>query len=494
MLRSKVGPQLAERVSCNVAWDNYTLDFYSVDASPYSLRPCAVVFPKGEKDVISILRFASKNKISVTPRGAGTGLVGGDLGRGIILDMRYFNKIIVRKGLVEVGSGTFKGALDKALSEHGRFLGPNPSIGPFCTIGGMIGTNASGSHSVKYGSIVDNLISVKIITSKGRVLNLPRDSKRIKNLSWLSNKELKGRFPRVSKNSCGYRLEKVASKSEIHKIIAGSEGTLGIVISAKLKTIPLPKRKVLMIGSYGSITQAVIDVPKIIKLGPSALEIIDRTIVSHIREGVPKSAKCLLFIEFDDDVPRKASQAKKVVAGKIISTTDKPEGIAKWWTYRNTALSYSLHSVSKNEILLSSIEDPTVPVHRLPLLLDLISHLKSKYPMKVIIYGHAGNGNLHIRPILRKRDAGLIGKISLEFFSGVISIGGTITGEHGDGISRTRFVKMQYGSEIHSLFRAIKREFDPTNTLNPGKIISRQGLLAESTILSWFPAARPRLR
>ncbi|MDE1726487.1 MAG: FAD-binding oxidoreductase [Thaumarchaeota archaeon] len=469
---SKIGEKLAKIVTCKVAYDRQALDLYSVDASSYIVRPSAIAFPENEKDVMKIVRFALRNKTSVTPRGAGTGLVGGSLGTGIILDMRHFDKIKVGRRFVQAGSGVSKGILDDTLRRHNRFLGPNPSIGPFCTIGGMIGTNASGSHSLKYGSTADNLIQVKMVTSKGSIVTLPKKNNTTKKILAIVKPQMQRQFPRVSKNSCGYRIDKIRSGNDLHKIMAGSEGTLGIITSAMLKTFDLPKQSILTIISYKSLKGAVIDVPKILKLGPSAVEIIDHNIIKHITAKTPNSTKCLLFVEFDDNISKKKAKVKDVSSGKIIFSTTRYDQIMQWWTFRNSALSYSLKSISRQETVSSLIEDATVPVHRLPLLLDLVEYLTSRYPMRVITYGHVGNGNLHIRPILKKKDAHLIKKIALEFFSGVISIGGTITGEHGDGLARSEFVKLQYGDEVYSIFKKIKQFFDPTNTFNPGKIIS----------------------
>ncbi len=470
MSRYKIGAKLASKVTCDVSWDDDTLEIYSVDASSYTQRPLAVAFPKNERDIISIIRFAVRHKTSVTARGAGTGLVGGSLGKGIILDMRHFDKIKVGHGFVQVGSGVSKGGLDSILQRHGRFLGPNPSVGPFCTIGGMIGTNASGSHSLKYGSTIDNLVQVKIVTSKGKVLSLP-DKNSTRDILKIIKPKVQKKFPHVSKNSCGYSINKIISGSDVQKIIAGSEGTLGIITSAKLKTFPLPKRAILIITSYKSLKEAVIDVPEILKLGPSAIEIIDHNIVQHVTAKLPKNTKCLLFVEFDDNIRKKSTRCRRLLSGRAIQVTSQYRQIAQWWTFRNSALSYSLKSISRQEMVSSLIEDATVPVHRLPLLLDLVDYIKSRYHVRIIVYGHAGNGNLHIRPILRKKDSHLIDNIAVEFFSGVISIGGSITGEHGDGLARTKFVKMQYGNKTYSVFKKVKRFFDPTNTLNPGKIV-----------------------
>ena len=318
MQKNQLEKLLARIVSCKVSADDEILNLYSVDASSYLLKPSVVVFPRNEYDIIKILKYATRNKISVTARGGGTGLVGGALGRGIILDMRNFDKVKIGSGNVEVGSGTSKGQLDVQLRKHGRFLGPDPSIGPFCTIGGMIATNASGSHSLKYGSIIDNLIQVRIITSNGKLMILPNNDKITKSLFKLIKPESQKRFPHISKNSCGYRIDKINSEKDIQKIIGASEGTLGIIISAKLKTFPIPKKRILITISYKTLKQAVLDVVKIVKLKPSALEIIDDNIVHHIKTKIPNDTRCMLFVEFDDDIEKNRIIIKKLQSGIII--------------------------------------------------------------------------------------------------------------------------------------------------------------------------------
>jgi FAD/FMN-containing dehydrogenase len=176
MNSKKIG-DIIRLVSCQILFDKQSLDLYSVDASSYIVKPSVVVIPENEQDIISILKYASKNKISVTVRGAGTGLVGSALGKGIILDLKNFDKMRMNQNYVEVGAGVFKGNLDRELKKRSRFFAPNPSIGPYCTIGGMGATNASGSHSLKYGSTIDNLLGVRIITANGSVVELPSDSK-----------------------------------------------------------------------------------------------------------------------------------------------------------------------------------------------------------------------------------------------------------------------------------------------------------------------------
>jgi glycolate oxidase len=468
-----IGINLSKQVKCTVLWDNYTRNYYSVDSSSYILKPSAIAFPRTESDVIKIIKFCKKNEIPATPRGAGTGLVGGSLGNGIIIDMRHMNKIKLGKNFVEAEGGVFKGHLDKILIKKGRFIGPNPSIGPFCTIGGMIGTNASGTHSLKYGSMIDNLIEVKIVNSYGKIIKLPDNNDMKRTINAIPSKVFLS-FPKVSKNSCGYRIDKIYSKKDLHKIIAGSEGTLGIIISAKLRTLTSPRNFLLHVISYKTLLEAVREVTRILKLKPSAVELVDNNIVKHIKIKTPPHSACLLFVEFDDKIEQNKKQIQNVTSGKIIKTETDTNKIRELWNFRNSALSYSLRSITKNETMPTIIEDAVVPVKRLPLLLKILEIIAKKYNLKMIVYGHVGNGNLHIRPILKRKNKHIIKKIVSEFFQGVIEIGGSISGEHGDGLARSEFVKLQYGNEVYSIFEKIKKQFDPKNILNPGKIISKQ--------------------
>ena len=477
MRAEKIGTEIQRIVKCQVLWDKYCRDFYSVDSSSYLIKPLVIAFPKNEDEVIKILKFASKKNIPVTPRGAGTGLVGSSLGSGIILDLKYFDKIKMNSNYVQVGSGVLRGNLDKKLEEYGKFFGPDPSIGPYCTIGGMIATNASGSHSLKYGSVIDNLIGVRIITSSGKVINLPSKSQFGNKILKMINHNIQEKFPHVSKNSCGYRLDKITEKTDMQKIIAGSEGTLGIITSAKIKILPLPKKKNLIIISYKNLEQAVIDSAQIVKIAPSAVELIDKNIIEHIKFDFPPKTEYLLFVEFDNNIEESRTNLNKIVRdARIIKVLTKNAEVKKWWSIRNSALGFSLRSITPNQSMPTLIEDATVSVEKLVLLVDIIKEISKKYKLNIVTYGHAGNGNLHIRPIIKSKNKTLMKKIAMEFFTKVIKIGGSITGEHGDGLARSEFVKLQYGSDIYSVFKKIKQEFDPNNILNPDKIITSKSM------------------
>ena len=308
-------------IKSKIFTDGLPLDYYSVDSSSYKIRPKIVCIPQNEIEVSKIARFASKNKISIATRGAGTGLVGGALGKDIVIDMQKFDKIAVKENFVDVEAGVLKGSLDRELKKHGKFLGPNPSIGPHCAIGGMVSANASGSRSIKYGSIIDNLLQVKIVLANGKIITLP-DNKNIgKNiLSLIKNTDLKN-IPQVSKNSCGYRIDAVKNLNDTQKIIAGSEGTLGIIVSARLKIFDESKKRVLCVISYDSVFDAAKNCININFTGPSSLEFVDKNTMKSFRQKFPITSKCLLFVEYDDKINEKMQELKKISTGKVIIKT-----------------------------------------------------------------------------------------------------------------------------------------------------------------------------
>ncbi len=454
--------------------------FYSVDASSYQIIPKIIVVAKNEKDVVNTVKIAKKFKTSVTVRGAGTSLVGNALNDGIILDMKILDSIKLSKYFVKVGSGITKGKLDKKLEENKKFFPPNPSIGSFCSIGGMLGNNSSGSRSLKYGSVIDNVLEITFINGVGEKITLPKDKKIATHILEFAKQIDKNRFPKVSKNSSGYRIDKVKSINDVHKIILGSEGTLGIILSAKLKIIDKPKNRVLFVIEYKSINDALKNCIKIKDTDPSAIEFVDKTTLVQIKFKFNKKTKCLLFVEYDEKINLNKKKLKFVVSGKIIQELKKDAEIFQWWKYRDSSLHYSLKSIKSEKRIPHIIEDSAVPLVKLPRLFSVLNKINRKYRTKSIIYGHAGNGNIHIRLISNRKKIGMIKNIATQFFEETIKMGGTITAEHGDGLARSEFVKLQYGSKNYQIFKEIKKFFDPNNILNPGKIITQKSTIIKN--------------
>lgn len=476
---SSLSIELSKKIQGEVHTEKEFKKFYSVDASSYQIIPKIIVLPNNEKDVINTVKIAKKFKTTVTVRGAGTGLVGSALNNGIILDMKNFNSIKIDKNQAVVGPGAIKGNLDTALEKSKKFFPPNPSIGSFCSVGGMIANNSSGSRSLKYGSVIDNVIEITVIDGNGKRIILPKDkkfSKKIQDKIKIDRKK----FPKVSKNSSGYRIDKIESAKDSHKIIIGSEGTLGIITSAKLKIKKIPKKRILFVIEYDSINNAASDCIKINNTNPSAIEFVDRTTLQQIDHTFQKNTECLLFVEYDDKVTQNEKRVKQIISGNIAKKLTKKQDIHQWWKYRDSSLFYSLKSIKKENRIPHVIEDAAVPIEKLPELFSTIKRINKKFKTKSIIYGHIGNGNLHIRLIAKRMKTSQIKDIAVEFFAEIIKIGGTITAEHGDGLARSEFIKKQYGKTNYETFKEIKRLFDPKKVLNPGKIITKNSTIIKN--------------
>ena len=471
---SEIRKFLKNLISGEVYWDKEILEFYSVDASLYQIVPKIVVIPKSEIDVINTVKVANQNKISVTVRGAGTGLVGNSLNDGVIIDLKNFDSIKIHRNFVEFGAGVQKGNLDKALMRKQKFSAPNPSIGPYCAMGGIIGNNASGSKTIKYGSTLDNLIEVTFIDGKGRKIILPKNKTLGKKILRTAKKRDISKFPKVSKNSCGYRLDSINSLQDTHKILAGSEGTLGIILSAKMKTQKIPKKRILFVVEYQSIYDASYDCILINKSKPSGLEFVDRDTLVNFDYNFKKNTKCLLFVEYDSNIDLKNKSFLKLISGNISKKITHEKEIQKWWKYRDLALSFSLKSIKYQDRVPHIIEDATVPVEKLGKLFSSIEKMNKKFHTKTIMYGHAGNGNIHVRIISKRKKISLLDEISKFYFEEIFKLGGTITGEHGDGIARSEYIEKQYGSKNFKAFIELKKILDPKNILNPNKITSHK--------------------
>jgi len=455
-------------------------EFYSVDASSYQIIPKAIVIPKNEKDVINTVKIAKKFKVSVTVRGAGTGLVGSALNNGIILDMKNFDSFRLIKNHVIVGPGMIKGRLDMKLEECKKFFPPNPSIGSFCSVGGMLGNNSAGSRSLKYGSVIDNVTEITFVNGNGEKITLPENKRIAKKILGFAKKIDTERFPNVTKNSSGYRMDKIKSINDSHKVIIGSEGTLGIILSAELKVKDNPKKRILFVIEYKSIINASKNCIEINKTKPSAIEVVDRTTLNQIKFKFDSKTKCLLFVEYDENIISNEKKLKSIITGKIVQKLKKDLDIFQWWRYRESSLHYSLKSIKKEKMVPHVIEDAAVPLENLPKLFSIINKINKKYKTKSIVYGHAGNGNIHVRLVSDREKTIIIKNIAMQYFDEVINLGGTITAEHGDGLARSEFIKKQYGFKNYQVFKEIKKFFDPKNVLNPGKIITKKSTIVEN--------------
>ena len=468
--------------------DSWSRQIYSVDASHYEIKPAAVVCPADEHDVQRLCEYSSSNKIPITARGAGTGLLGQSLSSGIVLDFsKHMNKIIeIDNDYVTVQPGIVKGVLDKELKKRNKFLPPDPASSNYCTIGGMIADNSSGIHCLSYGSTISFLQEINLVYSDGQVgfASPVKFDDKIKKLGQLLSPhlhEIRSSYPNVSKNSCGYRLDAViANNFNPQKIFAASEGTLGMMTSAKLHILDMPTYRSLIVLGFEDLLSAISTVPSILKFSPVAVEMLDHTVVRSIESNTSDSG-CLLFIEFagnssSNKVEECMRACKQELADRctVIEYASDEQSISKIWMARKNALNSIMKLTLGSRKPIGLIEDTVV---RPDILVEHAANLLQTYrenKVDYVIYGHVGDGNMHTRPLIdtaSTKEVELIHSIANKVFAQVIKRGGTITGEHGDGLARTGYIQMMYGKRITSLFSRVKKLFDPSFTMNPCKKI-----------------------
>ena len=497
----RIADELERIAKGEILADNWSRTIYSVDASHYSIEPSAIAYPLDEHDLSRICQYGYSKNISITARGAGTGLLGQSLNNQIILDFtKHMNKILeIGPDYVLVQPGLVKGVLDKELKKRGKFFPPDPSSTNYCTIGGMIANNSSGVHALGYGSTLEFLDMVNIVYSNGSFGYISsRDTlssydERITKLYDLVSPYtdlIQMRYPRVTKNSCGYRLDAVINNEKFYpqKIFAASEGTLGIVASAKLKIIDIPLFRATIVFGFEDLLSAISVVPIALRLYPVALEMLDHTVscnqdTNSLSRGLggKNNGGTLLFVEFAGntlvDVERKVTECRNKLSSqsKILESVTDESSSRRIWEARKSALNNAMKLTVGSRKPAGLIEDTVVNPN---ILYDYTRFLLQKYndnKLDYVMYGHAGNGNLHTRPIIdmdSRTELELFNIIGDEVFTRVISCGGTITGEHGDGIARSKYIKSMYGTQLVSIFEQIKKLFDPRNIMNPGKKVT----------------------
>lgn len=478
--------------------DNWSRKIYSVDASHYTITPTAITCPVDEYDVEKICHYAFSKNIPVAARGAGTGLLGQSLSSSILIDFtRHMNKIIeIGTDYAIVQPGIVKGILDKELKKKGKFLPPDPASSNYCTIGGMIANNSSGVHCLGYGNTIEYLQEIYVVYSDGSsgFLSTITDSNKIDdhnnkmlalfNLLSSHSKMIQKGYPKVTKNSCGYRLDTVLNSQGFYpqKLFAASEGTLGIITSAKVKILDIPLYRYLMVLGFKDVLSATFNVPLILRFLPVALEMLDHTLFDprQTTKQVSDNIGCLLFVEFvGNSVSKLESKAKECRDSlsyecKVLEAASDEKSILQIWEARKSALNDVLKLTVGSRRPIGLIEDtvvtPDLLYHYTQYLLQMYIENKLDY----VMYGHVGNGNLHTRPLINMdshSEIELMDRLAYKTFKRVVNAGGTITGEHGDGLARVKFIKLVYGDHIFSLFVQIKKLFDPKFIMNPGKKI-----------------------
>lgn len=514
---SKVAHYLQEHLMGEVTTSADARRFFATDASVLSVTPAVIVYPRNENDVRKTARFtwqlAERGRvIPITARGSGTDLSGAAIGNGIIMSFPgHMNKIIEldgKSGIVTVEPGINYAKLQQTLHTHDRFLPPYPASVEYSTVGGAIANNSSGEKSIKYGDTRDYARSLRVVLANGEVIQTHRLSKRefAKKLGLATfegeiyraidalleeNQELIAKTRQATtKNSAGYALADIRRKDgsfDLTPLIVGSQGTLGLVTEVTLETelyMPNPSLIVAHFGDLEQVQAAVLELRELSDM-PSAIEMVDDQLLTLVEKinpnllsGVLKKpyARVIMLIEFDTGSERTqkkmVKKAQKILErlGASCQTENDPAEQEKYWAIRHASAVVVGHSEGGIKAL-PIIEDGIVPPERFREYLEGLYELFSRSQLQAAVWGHAGDAHLHVQPFLDLSQVGdrqKVFKLMDEYAQLVLSLGGSISGEHGEGRLRAPYVIKQYGPEMYSLFQKVKTIFDPYGTLNPG--------------------------
>lgn len=428
---------------------------YSKDASEFKHRPDAAVWPTDREHVASVLRLANEERFPVVARGAGTSLAGLAVPEqgGLIMDMGRMNRIIeinIEDRLAVVQPGVVYADLDRQLAPHGFFFPPDPASGSVCTLGGNVATNAGGIKGAKYGTTKDYVLALEVVLPDGRIFHT------------------------------GSRCMKTSSGYDLTKLFVGSEGTLGVITEITLKINPKPPLLSTAMATFDDLEDAGRAISQIMHSGilPCALEIVDQQTLKAINQNTSLNlpeVEAILIAETDGYTREETEyQIDKVVEifkrnkASAVKRADTRQEAEALWTARKTA--YGVMARINNNLF---VEDLAVPMSKVPAMLRAVADLSKKYNLKIPTVGHAGDGNLH--PVIsfdgtNPEEVHRVEEASSELFEKVIELGGTLTGEHGIGLAKARFMGKEHDEISMEIMRTMKRVFDPNNILNPGKM------------------------
>ena len=492
------------QTGCDVRFDNLTRQLYSTDASIYQIHPVGAAFPKTAEQASLVIHATADAGLSITPRGAGTSLVGNAIGDGLIVDFSRYNRQItdldLEKRSVRVGAGVVLDQLNDFLKPHGFCFGPDVATSSRATLGGMIANNSSGARCPIYGTTADHVISLEIVLADGRVVtvgeadsfpyngvtSLEAERQQILKLVNAASTEMAERWPPgLIKRWPGYGIERfLRVPNDLTHILAGSEGTLAAIFSAELKISPLPREKGLGLIFFASVAEAMQATVELLDLKPAAIEHIDRPLFDGTKgqlqfqaardllELESKPCESILIVEFYEDVTERLSvlQSKKIgLRTKIL--TD-PAQMNMVWSVRKSGLSLLTGCIGPAKPV-AFIEDAAVRPAQLPDYVRGLQSIMKPLGLTASYYGHAASGLLHVRPVLDMHSAADLKKfrqVADETSALVRQFKGSLSAEHGVGIARTEYMRDQLGNQLLEVMREIKRAFDPKNIFNPGKI------------------------
>ncbi len=427
---------------------------YAYDATKNKCLPEAVAFPRSVQQISRVLALANEHQIPVIPRGAGSGMTGGSIPvqGGIVLVLNRFNRILevdIENLVAVVEPGVITHDLHLAVQEHGLFYPPDPASMNFSTIGGNIAENSGGMRAVKYGVTKDYVLGLEVVLPSGEILHT--GSKCIKDV-------------------VGYNLT---------QLFVGSEGTLGVVTKAILKLLPLPEGKKTLSAVFPSMLAAAKTVSDVVrhKILPTTMEFMDKHSIwsagRYLDLGLPQDTEAFMLIELDGDqelIEKNILRVKEVcLANGALSVhiaVDAAEQDQLWQARRAVSASLAHHRA-----IIKINEDIVVPRARIPEMIAAIEEISKKFGVLIANFGHAGDGNIHVNVLPQQEPLELAEQAVEAIFRKTVELGGRISGEHGIGTSKKKYMRMNLEPGVINLMRSIKKAIDPQNILNPGKIL-----------------------
>ena len=516
---------LEASIEGDVRFDPITRALYSTDASVYQIEPTGVVIVRNREDVIKTINIARSHAVSITARGGGTSQAGQAIGRGLQLDMgKHFNRVLevnVAERWARIEPGIVLDELNAQLLPHRLRFAPDISTANRATVGGMISNNSSGARSVLYGKTIDHVLDLHVALSDGSLVHLrqlePDELDEVSQTNTLEGRcyrllrrlgsdhaaAVERHYPKILRRVGGYNLDRFTDQNapfNLAHLIVGSEGTLGLVVEARVNLVPLPKAKAVLTIEFEHLLDALGATPAILQHKPSAVEVMDRFILDHSKENpefdelrrsvlqTDQSPGALLCVELyaDDatDLPERLTAIEKALASldcqPRISRAIDPEAQARIWRLRQSSLGLSM-AMKGDAKSISFVEDTAVAPEHLRDYIEQFLDIVRRHGSRTGVYAHASVGCLHVRPVVNlKTEAGVrqFEAIANDIAELVLKFGGALSGEHGDGLVRGPFIERMFGSELYAAFNVIKQTFDPTGLFNPGKIVGSPPLTA----------------
>lgn len=499
-----------------LACDSVSTSLYATDGSLHQMTPLAVACPRDREDLLTLVNYAAEQNLPLIARGAGTSVGGESLGQGIIIDFsRHMNAIEqIGEKSVRVQPGVVHSVLNRALAESGRCFAPDPSNSTTTTIGSMLALDAAGSHSFRVGSTRDHVLSMDVVLASGASFLAEIESlganhsgeasgngaatkhQLIRQLAQLLNEHsllIQEKQPaELPRNRAGYFLRGVLSATELNlpRMLVGSEGTLALFTSATLKTVSTPAYRGAMLISFGTLEGAVRAVGDIAADRPSACDLLDRRLLTLARETdsrferlLPAAAEAALLVEHigysENEVAGKLTSLVRRLGGLTDSgvtafVARTPDELEFLWSLPLRVVPLLNGVRAKSSSPLPLVEDISVPPEALEEFIVRMRRILQRHEVTASLYSHAAVGQLHIRPFLplpTLHDGSRLEALARDLYHAALSLGGSISGEHGLGLSRTAFLRSQYG-ELYRVFQEVKDLFDPQNLLNPGKVLT----------------------